>query len=435
MRNGKVIWRTRPRGGKMASSPAIVGDDLVVHGMDGIVRVLDRRQRQAPLALPRRLADRVLADRPRRPRLLRRLERPRLRARPEAPEAALELARRLQDHVERRDRRQDALHRRLRRPAARALHPHRQAALLALGQRPRLRDAGGRGRARLRSLLDRQQPHRLHDERPLPLAGADRRLRLLVPGGLGRPRLLRLLQRPLLLRLGEVGPGALERRRRRAGVGRRGRRRRRRVRGLDLGPDHGRRREERPRRPQIPARRVRARLRQRPPPAPARLLARLGCRAESDETLVDRRRDRARPARGRGHRRLRPLQARGGQGRARLLDRGVRHDRGGGAAPAAAAGKGAARGRLADERLRRGAAPGRAVRAEPAVPPRLDVPRATAARVPAGDRLRAPLLHEQLRRHVRRSTRRPASGPGRSRSAAASPPRPRWATTPSTRRS
>jgi outer membrane protein assembly factor BamB len=42
MRNGKVIWRSRPRGGKMASSPAIVGDDLVVHGMDGIVRVLDR---------------------------------------------------------------------------------------------------------------------------------------------------------------------------------------------------------------------------------------------------------------------------------------------------------------------------------------------------------------------------------------------------------
>ena len=64
MRNGKVIWRTRPRGGKMASSPAIVGDDLVVHGMDGIVRVLDRRNGQAPLALPRRLADRVLADRP-----------------------------------------------------------------------------------------------------------------------------------------------------------------------------------------------------------------------------------------------------------------------------------------------------------------------------------------------------------------------------------
>ncbi|HEY7794099.1 MAG TPA: PQQ-binding-like beta-propeller repeat protein [Gaiellaceae bacterium] len=43
MRNGKVVWRFKPRRGKMASSPAIVGDDLVVHGMDGVVRVLDRR--------------------------------------------------------------------------------------------------------------------------------------------------------------------------------------------------------------------------------------------------------------------------------------------------------------------------------------------------------------------------------------------------------
>ena len=43
MDNGKVIWRHRPSRGKMASSPAIVGNDLVVHGMDGIVRVLDRR--------------------------------------------------------------------------------------------------------------------------------------------------------------------------------------------------------------------------------------------------------------------------------------------------------------------------------------------------------------------------------------------------------
>ena len=43
MRNGKVIWRFRPRRSKSASSPAIVGDDLVVHGMDGVVRVLDRR--------------------------------------------------------------------------------------------------------------------------------------------------------------------------------------------------------------------------------------------------------------------------------------------------------------------------------------------------------------------------------------------------------
>ena len=43
MSNGQVIWRHRPSRGKMASSPAIVGEDLVVHGMDGIVRVLDRR--------------------------------------------------------------------------------------------------------------------------------------------------------------------------------------------------------------------------------------------------------------------------------------------------------------------------------------------------------------------------------------------------------
>ena len=42
MRDGKVIWKYDPPGGKMASSPAIVGDGLVVHGMDGIVRVLDR---------------------------------------------------------------------------------------------------------------------------------------------------------------------------------------------------------------------------------------------------------------------------------------------------------------------------------------------------------------------------------------------------------
>ena len=42
MRNGAVLWRHRPSRGKMASSPAVVGDDLIVHGMDGIVRVLAR---------------------------------------------------------------------------------------------------------------------------------------------------------------------------------------------------------------------------------------------------------------------------------------------------------------------------------------------------------------------------------------------------------
>jgi outer membrane protein assembly factor BamB len=43
MRNGSVLWRHSVRGGKMAASPAVVGEDVVVHGMDGVVRVLDRR--------------------------------------------------------------------------------------------------------------------------------------------------------------------------------------------------------------------------------------------------------------------------------------------------------------------------------------------------------------------------------------------------------
>ena len=43
MRNGKVVWRYDPPGGKMASSPAVSADDVVTHGMDGVVRVLDRR--------------------------------------------------------------------------------------------------------------------------------------------------------------------------------------------------------------------------------------------------------------------------------------------------------------------------------------------------------------------------------------------------------
>ena len=61
-----------------------------------------------------------------------------------------------------------------------------------------------------------------------------------------------------------------------------------------------------------------------------------------------------------------------------------------------------ARGGLAAERLRRRAPARRAVRPEPAVPARLDLPGASPARVSARDRVRAPLLHEQLRRDVRR---------------------------------
>jgi len=42
LRDGSVLWRHDIRGGKMASSPAVWRDALVVHGMDGVVRVLRR---------------------------------------------------------------------------------------------------------------------------------------------------------------------------------------------------------------------------------------------------------------------------------------------------------------------------------------------------------------------------------------------------------
>jgi outer membrane protein assembly factor BamB len=42
MRNGKVLWGRQTPNGKMAASPAVVGDRVVAHGMDGRVWVLDR---------------------------------------------------------------------------------------------------------------------------------------------------------------------------------------------------------------------------------------------------------------------------------------------------------------------------------------------------------------------------------------------------------
>jgi outer membrane protein assembly factor BamB len=42
IRNGKVVWRHDTPHGKLASSPAVVGNDIVYHGMDGAVYVLDR---------------------------------------------------------------------------------------------------------------------------------------------------------------------------------------------------------------------------------------------------------------------------------------------------------------------------------------------------------------------------------------------------------
>ena len=42
MRNGNVVWRHDTPHGKMAASPAVWGNELIVHGMDGHVWVLRR---------------------------------------------------------------------------------------------------------------------------------------------------------------------------------------------------------------------------------------------------------------------------------------------------------------------------------------------------------------------------------------------------------
>jgi outer membrane protein assembly factor BamB len=42
MRGGGIVWRHQIPGGKMAASPAVVGPNLVVHGMEGNVWVFDR---------------------------------------------------------------------------------------------------------------------------------------------------------------------------------------------------------------------------------------------------------------------------------------------------------------------------------------------------------------------------------------------------------
>ncbi len=75
MKTGRVAWRT-DTGDRMAASPAIVGDEVVVHTMStGHVFVLEPLQRQDPPPLHGRVADRVLARRAERDRLLRRVER------------------------------------------------------------------------------------------------------------------------------------------------------------------------------------------------------------------------------------------------------------------------------------------------------------------------------------------------------------------------
>ncbi len=101
MRFGSVVWRVNT-GAKMASSPAVAGDQVIVHGMDGRIRVFDRSNGKLlwdyAVGSPVESSP-VVA---RRRRLLRLLERRRLRARPEDAPAALDVLVRRQDHVERR---------------------------------------------------------------------------------------------------------------------------------------------------------------------------------------------------------------------------------------------------------------------------------------------------------------------------------------------
>ena len=194
-------------------------------------------------ARPRRLADRVVADRPRPDRLLRRLERQRLRARPAHAAVPLGLPRRLRRSP----------------PAPRSPAARSTSATTAAGcSRSR------RGAARLRwsagvngriygtpavwggrvfvPSSDGGSLTAFTTGGRYALAGPHRQLRLLVAGRVGRPRLLRLVQRAPLLRLGLERPRRLDGADRRAGLGRAGGRRRRRLRGELRPPDRRRRR-------------------------------------------------------------------------------------------------------------------------------------------------------------------------------------------------
>jgi hypothetical protein len=189
MRNGRVLWRRNIRHGKMAASPAVVGDDLVVHGMDGVVRVLDRHTGR------RRFAFDV-----------------------GSPIESSPLVRDRIDYFGARNGNVYALDLRMRKLrwvygsgwkitssaaiADRTLYiGHYAGRLLALtpgtdgcAGRPASTggstDARGLGRPRIRALLGRRLADRLLDARPLPLADQHRRLRLFPHRPSGRSRLL-----------------------------------------------------------------------------------------------------------------------------------------------------------------------------------------------------------------------------------------------------
>ena len=119
-----------------------------------------------------------------------------------------------------------------------------------------------------------------------PLVARDRLVRLLVAGGRARPRLLRLVQRRLLRAPRAERPHAVDAPDRRPHLRRGRRRRRRRVRRLVRAPDPRRQRRDGPRRARLPARRVCAGVRWRQAPAPARVLARLRRRGAMKRYLI-----------------------------------------------------------------------------------------------------------------------------------------------------
>ena len=152
MRDGKFAWaHLTPGFPRMASSPAVYGNQIVYHTHERRGVPPEPRQRSSRVELERRLGDRVVADRRERDRLLRHRERRDVRARPaHAPGEVAQVSRR-EDHLERRDRRRQALHRGLQRPALGTLTGVRCDSLGRPGGREDLRDARGGRRQGVRA--------------------------------------------------------------------------------------------------------------------------------------------------------------------------------------------------------------------------------------------------------------------------------------------
>ena len=236
MRDGEIVWRRRPARGKMASSPAVVGDEssctawtvscaCSTAATAGCAGRAASARRSSPRRSSRTGIDYFGAWNGRVYALD--LKRRKLRWSSATGYKITSSAALAGRH---------ALHRRLRRPPARALARDRHGSASSRSVNGRIYGTPAvAGRPRLRALVDRRQPDGVLDRGPLPLARRHGLVRLLVARGLGGARLLRLVQRPLLLASRELRPRPLVRRRRRAGLGRGRRRRRRRLRRQHWG--------------------------------------------------------------------------------------------------------------------------------------------------------------------------------------------------------